>query len=430
MPRSVSDPLQSDLQAPLSVSFFLEHLKKNTEPRYRSLYLVGEVSAVKSSGGHLYFNLKEDNAAVSCAIWRTVLPTLKHLPKDGDRIILQANLSIYIPRGTMTLAVTYCELAGQGDLQAKLKQLEAQLRIEGVFDRPRKDLPRSPQKIGVIAALGGAALQDVLRVTGRRAPGMDVLIFPAAAQGERCVPENLQMLEEAQQPHWGCDVLLMVRGGGSPEDLWGFNDPDLVRAVAACRLPLVTGVGHEIDTTLVDLASDQRAATPSQAAELITTERNELSLQVLAQVQELIRVMTEVIGRCETEFNLLSDRDGLYVVPDRITQLGHKLEMQQARLAAKDPIRRVELFKTQLTHHIHRLNQFVIRPFVKERYLTLTTRLASLNPEAPLSRGFVLTLDTEGRPITSAAQVQIGEELQLKWADGTRAAQIVKPTKP
>jgi exodeoxyribonuclease VII large subunit len=430
MPRSVSDPLQSDLQAPLSVSFFLEHLKKNTEPRYRSLYLVGEVSAVKSSGGHLYFNLKEDNAAVSCAIWRTVLPTLKHLPKDGDRIILQANLSIYIPRGTMTLAVTYCELAGQGDLQAKLKQLEAQLRIEGVFDRPRKDLPRSPQKIGVIAALGGAALQDVLRVTGRRAPGMDVLIFPAAAQGERCVPENLQMLEEAQQPHWGCDVLLMVRGGGSPEDLWGFNDPDLVRAVAACRLPLVTGVGHEIDTTLVDLASDQRAATPSQAAELITTERNELSLQVLAQVQELIRVMTEVIGRCETEFNLLSDRDGLYVVPDRITQLGHKLEMQQARLAAKDPIRRVELFKTQLTHHTHRLNQFVIRPFVKERYLTLTTRLASLNPEAPLSRGFVLTLDTEGRPITSAAQVQIGEELQLKWADGTRAAQIVKPTKP
>ena len=430
MPRSVSDPLQSDLQAPLSVSFFLEHLKKNTEPRYRSLYLVGEVSAVKSSGGHLYFNLKEDNAAVSCAIWRTVLPTLKHLPKDGDRIILQANLSIYIPRGTMTLAVTYCELAGQGDLQAKLKQLEAQLRIEGVFDRPRKDLPRSPQKIGVIAALGGAALQDVLRVTGRRAPGMDVLIFPAAAQGERCVPENLQMLEEAQQPHWGCDVLLMVRGGGSPEDLWGFNDPDLVRAVAACRLPLVTGVGHEIDTTLVDLASDQRAATPSQAAELITTERNELSLQVLAQVQELIRVMTEVIGRCETEFNLLSDRDGLYVVPDRITQLGHKLEMQQARLAAKDPIRRVELFKTQLTHHTHRLNQFVIRPFVKERYLTLTTRLASLNPEAPLSRGFVLTLDTEGRPITSAAQVRIGEELQLKWADGTRAAQIVKPTKP
>ncbi|MFM8234673.1 MAG: exodeoxyribonuclease VII large subunit [Holophagaceae bacterium] len=430
MPRSVSDPLQSDLQAPLSVSFFLEHLKKNTEPRYRSLYLVGEVSAVKSSGGHLYFNLKEDNAAVSCAIWRTVLPTLKHLPKDGDRIILQANLSIYIPRGTMTLAVTYCELAGQGDLQAKLKQLEAQLRIEGVFDRPRKDLPRSPQKIGVIAALGGAALQDVLRVTGRRAPGMDVLIFPAAAQGERCVPENLQMLEEAQQPHWGCDVLLMVRGGGSPEDLWGFNDPDLVRAVAACRLPLVTGVGHEIDTTLVDLASDQRAATPSQAAELITTERNELSLQVLAQVQELIRVMTEVIGRCETEFNLLSDRDGLYVVPDRITQLGHKLEMQQARLAAKDPIRRVELFKTQLTYHTHRLNQFVIRPFVKERYLTLTTRLASLNPEAPLSRGFVLTLDTEGRPITSAAQVQIGEELQLKWADGTRAAQIVKPTKP
>ena len=430
MSPSVPDQLTSDLQAPLSVSFFLEHLTKNTEPRYRSLYLVGEVSAVKSSGGHLYFNLKEDNAAVSCAIWRTVLPTLKHIPKDGERIIIQANLSVYIPRGTLTLAVTYCELAGQGDLQAKLKQLEAQLRIEGVFDRTRKELPLSPKKVGVIAALGGAALQDVLRVTGRRAPGMDVLVFPAAAQGERCVPENLQMLEEAQQPHWGCDVLLMVRGGGSPEDLWGFNDPDLVRAVAACRLPLVTGVGHEIDTTLVDLASDQRAATPSQAAEIITTERNELSLQVLAQVQELTRVMKEVIGRCETEFNLLSDRDGLYVVPDRITQLRHQLEIHQARLAGRDPIRRVDLFKIQLTNQWQRLRQYTIRPAIKERYLALATQMASLNPEAPLSRGFVLTLDAQGRPITSAKQVSIGDELNLKWADGAQAAQIIKPTKP
>lgn len=282
----------------------------------------------------------------------------------------------------------------------------------------------------MIAALGGAALQDVLRVTGRRAPGMDVLVFPAAAQGERCVPENLQMLEEAQQPHWGCDVLLMVRGGGSPEDLWGFNDPDLVRAVAACRLPLVTGVGHEIDTTLVDLASDQRAATPSQAAEIITTERNELSLQVLAQVQELTRVMKEVIGRCETEFNLLSDRDGLYVVPDRITQLRHQLEIHQARLAGRDPIRRVDLFKIQLTNQWQRLRQYTIRPAIKERYLALATQMASLNPEAPLSRGFVLTLDAQGRPITSARQVSIGDELNLKWADGAQAAQIIKPTKP
>lgn len=247
--------------------------------------------------------------------------------------------------------------------------------------------------------------------------------------GERCVPENLQMLEEAQQPHWGCDVLLMVRGGGSPEDLWGFNDPDLVRAVAACRLPLVTGVGHEIDTTLVDLASDQRAATPSQAAEIITTERNELSLQVFAQVQELTRVMKEVIGRCETEFNLLSDRDGLYVVPDRITQLRHQLEIHQARLAGRDPIRRVDLFKIQLTNQWQRLRQYTIRPAIKERYLALATQMASLNPEAPLSRGFVLTLDGQGRPITSAKHVSIGDELNLKWADGAQAAQIIKPTK-
>ncbi len=426
----MNDQLSSNLEAPLSVSFFLEHLKKNTEPKYRSLYLVGEVSGLKSSGGHLYFSLKEDNASVSCAIWRTVFPSLKHIPKDGERIIIQANLSFYIPRGTLTLAITYCELAGQGDLQAKLKQLEAQLRIEGVFDRIRKELPLSPKRVGVIAALGGAALQDVLRVTARRAPGMNILIFPAAAQGERCVPENLHMLEEAQQAHWGCDVLLMVRGGGSPEDLWSFNDPALVRAVANCRLPLVTGVGHEIDTTLVDLASDQRAATPSQAAEMITTERNELSLQVLAQVQELTRVIKEVIGRCETEFNLLSDREGLYVVPDKITKLMHQREIYHARLKGRDPIRRVELFKTQLISNINRILNFNIRPIIKERYLALTTQMTSLNPEGPLTRGFVLTLDASGRPITSAKQVAIGDKLNLKWADGAQSAQIIKPTKP
>jgi exodeoxyribonuclease VII large subunit len=140
--------------------------------------------------------------------------------------------------------------------------------------------------------------------------------------------------------------------------------------------------------------------------------------------------MKEVIGRCETEFNLLSDRDGLYVVPDRITQLRHQLEIHQARLAGRDPIRRVELFKTQLAHQWQRLRQYTIRPIIKERYLALTTRMTSLNPEAPLTRGFVLTLDVEGRPITSAKQVHIGEELKLKWADGTQAAQIIKPTKP
>ena len=173
---------------------------------------------------------------------------------------------------------------------ARLRQLEAELRAEGLFDRPKRPLPRFPEKLGVVAALGGAALRDVLEVTARRAPGIGLLIAPAAAQGERCVPETLLAIQELQDPHWGCEALLLVRGGGSLEDLWAFNDPELVRAVADCRIPVITGVGHEIDTTLVDLAADRRAATPSQAAELATPDRAALGAELRRRVEALVPI--------------------------------------------------------------------------------------------------------------------------------------------
>ncbi|HEX9010354.1 MAG TPA: exodeoxyribonuclease VII large subunit, partial [Holophagaceae bacterium] len=261
------------MDAPLSVKRLLEQIKARIEPPFAAVCVVGEVSNFKGSGRHWYFTLKEEGAALQCAVWAGQQRFLGHTPTNGQRVVLKGSLNLYVAGGSLTLAVTHCELAGQGDLQARLRQLEAELRAEGLFDRPKRPLPRFPRKLGVVAALGGAALRDVLEVTARRAPGIDLLIAPAAAQGERCVPETLLALQEVQDPFWGCEAVLLVRGGGSLEDLWAFNDPALVRAVAACRLPVVTGVGHEIDTTLVDLAADRRAATPSQAAELATPDR-------------------------------------------------------------------------------------------------------------------------------------------------------------
>lgn len=419
----------SDGSAPLTVSRFLACIKEGVEATFKNVYLIGEVSGAKSAGssGHFYFNLKETEASVGCAIWKSGMKKIKYLPKDGDRVVVKGNMGIWIASGKMTFAVTECEAAGAGDLQAKLKELEAKLRAEGLFDKPKRPIPKIPKRIGVIAALGGAALQDVLRVTLQRSPGVDVLVFPATAQGERCIPENLAMLTEAQSPRWGCDVLLMVRGGGSPEDLWGFNDPDLVRKVSQSIIPIVTGVGHEIDTTLVDLASDFRAATPSQAAEYITTERSELGMQLQNTAYQLYEAMQDRLLHPETELNILCEREGLRSVPEKIRVLQHRVEKTEMQLNHLNPIQKIARLDLQMNHLVKQLAGFSLSSVLRERFIQLSSKVISLSPEAPLGRGFVLTLDSLGRPIVSASKTQPGDQITLKWADGRHQAEILKP---
>ncbi len=436
------------MDAPLSVKRFLEGLKARLEPAFASVVLVGEVSNARTSGRHWYFTLKEEGAALQCAVWASAQGRLKHQPKDGDRVVVKGSLNLYVPGGSLTFAVTHCERAGVGDLQQRLRELEAQLRAEGVFDRPKRELPAFPRRIGVVAALGGAALRDVLQVTARRAPGIDVLIHPATAQGSACVFENLMALQELADPHWGCDVLLLVRGGGSLEDLWGFNDPDLVRAVAVCPLPVVTGVGHEIDTTLVDLAADRRAATPSQAAELATPDLGRLASELRRRKEALQRAADWRLRGLESQLLLLADSSGMRAVPERLTRLCGRLETLQARLEGAHPRRRLALAAQRFSALAHRLGRAADligeadRPrlvLAQRRLLPggetllrkrghafelLQERLKALDPRGPLKRGFVLALDDMGRPVTAASQATVGSTLQLQWADGERTARI------
>jgi len=431
--------------APISVKRLLEQLKAKLEPAFAAVCVVGEVSNFRGSGKHWYFTLKEEGAALQCAVWAGQQRFLNHVPKDGQRVVLKGSLNLYVAGGSLTLAVTHCELAGVGDLQARLRQLEAELRAEGVFDRPKRPLPRVPQRVGVIAALGGAALRDVLEVTQRRAPGIDVLIAPAAAQGEHCIPENLLALQELQDEFWQCDVILMVRGGGSLEDLWAFNDPALVRAVAACRIPIVTGVGHEIDTTLVDLASDRRAATPSQAAELATPDRQQLRSDLARRIEALFAKLDWRLRGFETTLNLLVDRRLLHCsatasAEERLGKLGQRLHLAHPQRRLDQAINRLALLRQRLFHASattareadlprirqaqQRLAPAVIRALESRgrRLAVLEARLQGLDPTGPLDRGFVLATDAAGRPITSSAALPMGAELDLRWKDGTRKA--------
>jgi exodeoxyribonuclease VII large subunit len=453
------------MDAPLSVKRLLEQIKAKIEPPFANVCVVGEVSNVRASGKHWYFTLKEEGASLSCAVWASQQRFLSHTPKNGERVVVKGSLNLYVAGGSFTLAVTHCERAGVGDLQARLRQLEAELRAEGLFDRPKRPLPRFPKRIGVVAALGGAALQDVLEVTQRRAPGIDVLVFPAAAQGEHCVPENLLALQEIQDGFWTCDVLLLVRGGGSLEDLWGFNDPDLVRAVAACRLPLVTGVGHEIDTTLVDLAADRRAATPSQAAELATPDRQQLAAELRRRTEALTARMQWRLRGLESTLNLLADSPGMRQVPERLARadlrldtLAHRLsrctpeqgaqlrlEGLSRRLHLAHPQRRLDLAQGRLALIRQRLlhlgptaageadlprvreAQRRLGPAISQvlvarnrRLDVLEARLKGLDPKGPLQRGFTLVKDHEGRLVTSARTLASGAEVRLQWLDGER----------
>lgn len=453
------------MDAPLSVKRLLEQIKAKIEPPFAAVCVVGEVSNLRTSGKHWYFTLKEEGASLSCAVWASQQRFLAHVPKNGERVVVKGSLNLYVAGGSLTLAVTHCEAAGVGDLQARLRQLEAELRAEGLFDRPKRPLPRFPKRIGVVAALGGAALRDVLEVTQRRAPGIDVRIFPAAAQGERCVPENLMALQEIQDTFWDCDVLLLVRGGGSLEDLWAFNDPALVRAVAECRLPIVTGVGHEIDTTLVDLAADRRAATPSQAAELVTPDRRQLAAELKRREEALVARMQWRLRGLESTLNLLSDSPGMRAVPERLARSGQRLDALRHRLSRCAPEQAAAAHLDTLAKRLHlahpqrRLDQAqgrlaILRqrllhvgpaaageadlPRVREaqrrmlpamlehlshrrrRLEVLEARLSGLDPKGPLQRGFTLVMDGEGRLVTSSQALPAGADVRLQWLDGER----------
>ena len=435
------------MDAPLSVKRLLEQVKARLEPPFSAVCVVGEVSNFRGSGKHWYFTVKDEGATLSCAVWASQQRFLQHRPADGQRVVLKGSLNVYVLGGTLSLAVTHCEPAGTGDLQARLRLLEADLRAQGLFDRPKRPLPRFPRRLGIVAALGGAALRDVLEVTGRRAPGIHLLLAPAAAQGERCVPETLLALQELQDEHWGCEAILLVRGGGSLEDLWAFNDPELVRAVANCRVPIITGVGHEIDTTLVDLAADHRAATPSQAAELATPDRTALGAELRRRTEALQAKAAWRLRGLETTLNLLVDHGLQRSQPlsgpaSRLASLAQRLALAHPSRGLDGAAARLALLRQRLAQASRRAAREEDLPRVREaqrrlapllqkalqargqRMAVLAERLQGLDPTGPLQRGFVLALGPDGRPVTRAQALPGGAELRLRWKDGERGARL------
>jgi exodeoxyribonuclease VII large subunit len=411
--------------------------------RFNPVAVKGEISGFsRAASGHCYFNLKDESGQIRCAMFKRAASALGFMPKDGEMVELRGKLGVYEARGDLQLVVETMQRAGQGDLFAQFLKLKANLEAEGLFDASRKrDIPAQPRAIGVITSLGAAALHDVVSALQRRVPHIPVIVAPASVQGINAPSELLQSLKklvswQGQLPQalpnsspnfspmpLSIDVILMVRGGGSMEDLWAFNDEALVRAVASCPIPIISGVGHETDFTLTDFVADLRAPTPTAAAELVATE----GAQLLADCQLLQKALADALT---THLDRMSQR--LDWVANRLGRPSSRLKDQTARLMRmhqslqygfKSQVQAQKQMLSRHSEHLPRLLQQNLQ-LHQQRNLNMGTRLGLLDPHLVLERGYAWLTDDKGRALTHVSDFQANQSVTASLADGQVNLQV------
>jgi exodeoxyribonuclease VII large subunit len=396
----MQSPLLPDPATPvaaaLSVTELLRSVRDTLERRFPLSWVRGELSNLSRAGsGHCYFTLKDANAQVDCVMFRTRMAALGWQPRDGMQVEVRALVTLYEPRGRFQLTVEFMRPSGLGPLYERFVELKARLEREGLFDpAAKRPLPAYPRVIGVLTSLKAAALHDVVTTLARRNPAAGVVVYPTPVQGEgaaRRVAATLSLASRRAE----CDVLLLVRGGGSIEDLWPFNEESVARAIRASRIPVVVGVGHESDFTIADFAADRRAPTPTAAAELASPLRAEL----LARIEALgRRIAREARRRLEYGMQAV---DGL---SRRLVHPGERLRVTSQHVA-----------------HLHaRLDLCFERRLhaLGSRLERAGASLASLDPAAVLARGYSITRGADGALVRDAASVREGERLHTTLARG------------
>ncbi len=391
--------------------------------RFNPVAVQGEISGFsRAASGHCYFSLKDDTGQVRCAMFRRAADQLGFAPRDGQRVVARGKLDVYGPRGDLQLIVDSLQAAGQGALFEQFLRLKAQLEAEGLFDAARKrPLPAQPHRIGLVTSLGAAALRDVATALRRRVPHIPVVLFPASVQGAQAPAELVAALDRVYDLHGSplaCDVLLVVRGGGSLEDLWAFNDPTVVRALARAPMPVVCGVGHETDFTLADFVADLRAPTPTAAAELCAPSL-EQRLGELAYAQErLTDAVHQAIDQRGQRLDWLAQRLGrpsvrLHQATQQLDRLQARLQQGLARSTARSR-QRIELLALRLPAALQRDVQMR-----QQRLQRSDMALGLLDPGLVLERGYAWLTDADGQAITRAADIDPGQAVRATLADGS-----------
>jgi exodeoxyribonuclease VII large subunit len=441
----VSSPLPAEI---LSVSALARSVRDLLEHRYPLLWVAGEISNfVRAKSGHLYFSLKDEMAQVRCVMFRNRGQYLDWEPREGLRVEVRALVTLYEARGDFQLNVESMRRAGQGALFEAFLRLRDKLDKEGLFDAAhKKPLPAYPRRIGIVTSLQAAALRDALTTLARRNPSIPVIIYPAQVQGEGAAQQLAAAIAAAAKRN-ECDVLILCRGGGSIEDLWAFNDEALARAIYACPIPLVTGIGHETDFTIAEFVADRRAATPTAAAELASPARAELIAELRQLRQALLRQMQFTLEARAQRVDAAAGR--LQSPTDRLAASSARISAARVRLGAafaqctriaewrlSHAARRLAAAMPNLGVLQHRIAQLetALRRATPQRLAALgenLTRLslglAHLDPAAVLERGYAIARRPDGSVVRASAALRPGDPLELSFARGGATVRVEKP---
>jgi len=404
------------------------------------------------ASGHWYFTLKDKEAQIRGAMFRQRNMHLGFTPKSGQLVLVRGRVSLYEPRGDYQMIAEHMEEAGVGALKREFERLKARLAAEGLFaPELKRPLPAFPRRIGVITSPTGAAIRDVLHILRRRYPPAQVLIYPTPVQGAAAVPALIQALQRASQ-RAECDVLILARGGGSLEDLWAFNDEGVARAIRACAVPVVSGIGHEIDFTIADFVADVRAPTPSGAAELVVPDRQEL-LNALRRIGERLvqsgrrelRTATQLLQNLRHRLQRTHPGVRLQQGAQRLDELEQRmrkaLQAQVQRQNIRVGLALNLLLRASPAQRLSRLNarsaelnirlQHAVRQqmqAIEHRLKLAGSRLDSVSPLATLARGFAIVTHADGSVITDAASVAPGEEILARVQHGALRARVTGRT--
>jgi exodeoxyribonuclease VII large subunit len=395
-----SDPPRSVL----TVSELLRSVRDTLERRFPLAWVRGELSNLnRAPSGHCYFTLKDRGAQVDCVMYRSRAAAFDRDLRDGMQVEAQVLVTLYEPRGRFQLTVEALRPAGLGPLYERFLRLKEALEREGLFDpAAKRPLPQYPRTIGVVTSRAAAALRDVLTTLARRNPAVGVIVYPTPVQGEGAAPRIAAVLRQASA-RAECDVLLLVRGGGSLEDLWSFNEAIVARAIRASRIPVIVGVGHETDFTIADFAADRRAPTPTAAAELATPARAEM----LAKLAECLRCLArEMRRRLQYAAQALDAHSRRLVHPaERLRRSEQHVAQLRARLALA--------YRHRLQHGAAELAR-------------LRASLGNLDPYAVLARGYSITRNAAGHVLRDAAEARAGERILTTLARGALQSEVKK----
>ena len=440
-------PAPEEGRAVYTVSRLNHEARGLLEASFPLLWVEGELSNVsRPASGHLYFSLKDDQAQVRCAMFRGRNRLLKFQPEAGMHVLLRAQVSLYAPRGDFQLIVEHMEEAGEGALQRAFEALKRQLADEGLFaDAVKRPIPALPRRIGVITSPTGAAIRDVLTTLRRRFPGLPVVVYPVPVQGTEAAPAIAQALGTANR-RGECDVLVLTRGGGSLEDLWSFNEPEVARAIRASALPVVVGVGHEVDITIADLAADLRAATPTGAAERVAPDRavlarqlatarqrlgraGERRLQERAQRLDQIRRRLVHPGRRLRQLRERSTEDRARLrraLSRTLAARGERLAGLSSRLHRAGPGMRLP----QERRRLETLESRLIRALQREglgrrhqRLQALARQLEAVSPLGTLARGYAIAR-REGEILRRSDQAEVGDAVNVQLGEGSLECRV------